>query len=96
MYVCMYVCFENVGKLKPCRMQPAPLQFNASELESFRYRVEDILRSVTSAAVKELRNAEIKKEILNSEKLKTYFAENPGDLKVSVRALRSLDYLLYV
>lgn len=69
-------------------MQPAPLQFNTSELESFRYRVEDILRSVTTAAVKELRNAEIKKEILNSEKLKTYFAENPGDLKVKPKECR--------
>ena len=65
-----------------CRMQPAPLQFNVNELDSFRYRVEDVLRSVTNVAVKEMRNAEIKKEILNSEKLKSYFAENPGDLKV--------------
>ena len=52
------------------------------ELDSFRYRVEDTLRSVTNAAVKELRAAELKKEILNSEKLKSYFAENPNDLKV--------------
>jgi ATP-dependent RNA helicase DDX56/DBP9 len=75
-------------------MQPAPLQFNTSELESFRYRVEDILRSVTTAAVKELRNAEIKKEILNSEKLKTYFAENPGDLKVKPN--RMYVYYMYL
>jgi ATP-dependent RNA helicase DDX56/DBP9 len=40
---------------------------------------------VTSVAVRELRNAEIKREILNSEKLKTYFAENPGDLKVKTK-----------
>lgn len=58
------------------------MQFNVNELDSFRYRVEDVLRSVTNVAVKEMRNAEIKKEILNSEKLKSYFAENPGDLKV--------------
>lgn len=64
------------------RMQPAPLMFNMHELESFRYRVEDTLRSVTSTAVRELRSAEIKNEILNSDKLKTFFAENPNDLKV--------------
>jgi ATP-dependent RNA helicase DDX56/DBP9 len=64
------------------RMQPAPLVFNFSELDNFRYRVDDTLRSITSAAVKELRAAEIKREILNSTKLKTYFAENPNDLKV--------------
>lgn len=66
------------------RMQPAPLLFNMSELENFRYRVEDTLRSVTMAAVRELRSAEIKNEILNSEKLKNFFAENPNDLKVNI------------
>lgn len=65
------------------RMQPAALQFNFKELETFRYRVEDTLRSVTVTAVKELRSAELKREILNSEKLKSFFAENPNDLKVS-------------
>jgi ATP-dependent RNA helicase DDX56/DBP9 len=64
------------------RMQPAPLNFNMHELESFRYRVEDICRSVTAAAVKEFRTAELKREILNSSKLKAHFAANPNDLKV--------------
>lgn len=64
------------------RMQPAPLNFNMIELESFRYRVDDTARSVTAAAVKEFRVAEIKREILHSAKLKTHFAENPNDLKV--------------
>lgn len=64
--------------------QPMPLNFNLKELDSFRYRVDDTLRSVTMAAVKELRAAEIKREILNSEKLKNYFSENPNDLSVSV------------
>lgn len=83
-------------------MQPAPLQFNMAELENFRYRVEDILRSVAFAAVKELRNAEIKREILNSEKLSSYFAENPGDLKVLrhdksiLHPIRQHDHLKHV
>jgi ATP-dependent RNA helicase DDX56/DBP9 len=63
-------------------MQPAPLIFNMTEIETFRYRVEDTIRSVTNVAVKELRTNEIKREILNSEKLKNYFSENPNDLKV--------------
>lgn len=74
-------------------LQPSLLQFNMKELDSFRYRVEDTLRSVTNAAVKELRAAELKKEILNSEKLKSYFAENPNDLKVSDNMLM---YMFYV
>eukprot|EP00602_Paraphysomonas_sp_CaronLab_P010101 CAMPEP_0185037304 /NCGR_PEP_ID=MMETSP1103-20130426/31514_1 /TAXON_ID=36769 /ORGANISM="Paraphysomonas bandaiensis, Strain Caron Lab Isolate" /LENGTH=614 /DNA_ID=CAMNT_0027575225 /DNA_START=381 /DNA_END=2225 /DNA_ORIENTATION=- len=62
--------------------QPSPLVFNMRELESFRYRVEDTIRSVTSAAVKEMRAAELKREILNSSQLKSFFAANPTDLKV--------------
>ena len=37
------------------KLQPAPLVFNFKELDNFRYRVEDTLRSVTRAAVKEFR-----------------------------------------
>ena len=69
------------------RMQPAPLNFNMTELESFRYRVEDTCRSVTLAAVKEFRTAELKREILNSTKLRAHFSENPNDLKVSRTSL---------
>lgn len=64
------------------KMQPLPLNFNMKELDAFRYRVEDTLRSVTGVAVKEFRAAEIKREILNSSKLKSYFSENPNDLTV--------------
>jgi ATP-dependent RNA helicase DDX56/DBP9 len=68
-------------------VQPSQLAFDMKEIESFRYRVEDTVRAVTAAAVKELRAAELKKEILNSEKLKTFFAENPNDFKVTCFSL---------
>jgi hypothetical protein len=64
------------------RRQPAPLLFDLKDVESFRYRVEDTLRAVTQSSVREFRGAELKREILNSAKLKAYFASNPGDLKV--------------
>jgi len=66
------------------RRQPAPLLFDLKDVESFRYRVEDTLRAVTQSSVREFRGAELKREILNSAKLKAYFASNPGDLKVSL------------
>jgi superfamily II DNA/RNA helicase len=44
--------------------------FDRKQVESFRYRMEDALRSVTRAAIREARIKEIKQEILNSEKLK--------------------------
>lgn len=58
-----------------------PYSFKMSLLESFRYRVEDVLRGITRAAVREARYLEIKKEVLNSEKLKSFFEENPDDLE---------------
>lgn len=57
-------------------------QFKMEEIEGFRYRAQDALRVVSKPAVKEARLKEIKSEILNSEKLKSYFDDNPRDLQV--------------
>ena len=43
--------------------------FDMKQVEAFRYRMEDGLRSVTRASVREARIQEIKQEVLNSEKL---------------------------
>jgi ATP-dependent RNA helicase DDX56/DBP9 len=42
--------------------------------------MEDALRSVTRAAIKEARIKELKNELLNSDKLKAYFEDHPLDL----------------
>ncbi|BGP49294.1 ATP-dependent DNA/RNA helicase [Rhodotorula kratochvilovae] len=55
-------------------------RFDLKQVEGFRYRMEDGLRSVTKAAVREARVKEIKNEVLNSEKLKAHFEDNPRDL----------------
>jgi len=47
-----------------------PFLFNMKDVEGFRYRVGDAVRAVTRAQVKEARLKEIRREILNSEKLK--------------------------
>ena len=44
--------------------------FDMKQVEAFRYRMEDALRSVTKVAVKEARVKELKQELLNSDKLK--------------------------
>ncbi|XP_042327492.1 probable ATP-dependent RNA helicase DDX56 [Sceloporus undulatus] len=56
-----------------------PYQFRMDEVEGLRYRCQDAMRSVTKQAIKEARLREIKEELLNSEKLKTYFEDNPRD-----------------
>jgi len=59
---------------------PKEYKFDMTQVEGFRYRMEDGLRSVTKAAIREARIKEIKNEILNSTKLKSHFEENPNDL----------------
>ncbi|XP_062340005.1 probable ATP-dependent RNA helicase DDX56 [Osmerus eperlanus] len=59
-----------------------PFGFKMEEIEGFRYRCRDAMRSVTKQAVREARLKEIKQELLNSEKLKTYFEDNPRDLQL--------------
>lgn len=55
-------------------------KFDMTQVEGFRYRMEDGLRSVTKAAIREARIKEIKNEVMNSEKLKSHFEANPNDL----------------
>jgi len=59
-----------------------PYQFNMAELDGFRYRARDAMRSITKIAVKEARLKEIKGELLNSQKLSSYFEDNPRDLEL--------------
>lgn len=56
-------------------------QFKLDEVEGFRYRAKDAWKAVTRIAVREARLKEIKLEIMNCEKLKSYFEDNPKDLQ---------------
>lgn len=56
-----------------------PYQFRMDELDGFRYRAQDALRSVTRIAVREARLKEIKQEILNSVRLQSHLVDNPKD-----------------
>ncbi|XP_078310466.1 putative ATP-dependent RNA helicase DDX56 isoform X1 [Crassostrea virginica] len=59
-----------------------PYNFRMDEIEGFRYRAKDAMRMVTKTAIREARLKEIKQEMLASNKLKTYFEDNPRDLQV--------------
>src|SRR5690606_36755616 len=58
-----------------------PYVFDMTQVNAFRYRMEDALRAVTKGAIREARTRELRQELLNSEKLKRHFEENPEDLK---------------
>ena len=61
---------------------PQPLPFDTSEIEGFRYRVEDVLGGVDKAAVRGARAAELKRQMLASTALAAHFEDHPRDLAV--------------
>jgi ATP-dependent RNA helicase DDX56/DBP9 len=56
-------------------------RFKMNELDSLRYRTRDAHRMITKIAINEARVKEIKRELLTSEKLRSYFEENAKDWK---------------
>ena len=57
--------------------------FPMDQLEAFRYRSLDALRSTTRSAIKKARASELSKQILASQKLTTsFFANRPKDLQI--------------
>lgn len=69
---------------------PLPMfpRLTKAAVEALRYRGEDVLRGITKAAVKEARAREVAQQLLNSERLKSYFesheAEQVGWLVVGI------------
>eukprot|EP00038_Savillea_parva_P019917 m.29664 g.29664 ORF g.29664 m.29664 type:complete len:195 (+) comp4616_c0_seq1:423-1007(+) len=59
-----------------------PYAFKVEAIEGLRYRVREVLKSVTKLAIRNARRQEIRQEILNSEVLKAHFEENPRDAEV--------------
>ncbi|KAL7032051.1 hypothetical protein ACKWTF_007204 [Chironomus riparius] len=57
-------------------------EFKLEDVEPFKYRANDAWFAVTKNAIKEARLKEIKKEICNSEKLKTFFENCPREMQV--------------
>ena len=54
-------------------------KFDMTEVEGFRYRALGVYKSINRNAIKAARLKEIKQELLNSEKLKVFFDENPRE-----------------
>ncbi|KAK2463624.1 hypothetical protein APHAL10511_004375 [Amanita phalloides] len=76
------IVFNKIEKEQAARgSKIKEYKFDMKQVEAFRYRMQDALRSVTRSAVKEARIKELKHEILNSDKLKAHFEDNPLDLE---------------
>ncbi|PVV05021.1 hypothetical protein BB560_000463 [Smittium megazygosporum] len=73
--------FEKVKadqKAKGCTIEP--YEFDYNQISSLRYRCEDAERAVTRVLVKEAKQRDLKREIVNSKLLKTHFEDRPADL----------------
>jgi ATP-dependent RNA helicase DDX56/DBP9 len=69
-------------------LRELPMQM--SDVERFRYRVEDMSRGLTKKVVAQYRARELQLEALNSEKLQQYFEDHPEEKKALQKAQRSL------
>ena len=68
------IVFSRIEKEQTARgCKIKAYQFDMKQVEAFRYRMQDALRSVTRSAIKEARIKELKNEILNSDKLKVCY-----------------------
>ncbi|KAJ3063102.1 ATP-dependent DNA/RNA helicase [Quaeritorhiza haematococci] len=76
---------EIFGRIKKSQKEIGreitPFIFDMSQVEGFRYRCEDAMRAVTKVSIRSARLKEVKAEIMNSEKLKAHFEDNPKDLE---------------
>lgn len=57
-------------------------QFKLEKVDAFRYRANDAWRAITKVAIRDARVKEIKTEMMNCEKLKSFFDNSPRDLQL--------------
>ena len=74
---------EKKQLIKRNRKHPIEnLSLDITELSSFRYRVDSMKEVLSKNAIKNAKLKELRSEIVNSEKLKSHFVENPRDLQL--------------
>ena len=76
-------------------------RFKSEQVDGFRYRALDALRAITRISIREARLKEIKSEIFNSKKLKTYFNDNKKELQLlrhdsALHVVKVKDHLRHV
>jgi ATP-dependent RNA helicase DDX56/DBP9 len=67
-----------------------PLELNMKNIECFRYRVADVLQSITPKTIASVRAYELQRDLLCSARLKEHFETNPEDMKALKNAFKSV------
>jgi ATP-dependent RNA helicase DDX56/DBP9 len=57
-----------------------PFAFDAGGVAALRYRVDDMLGTIGRRAVRDARSTALRQELINSERLKSHFEDNPREL----------------
>jgi len=70
---------SSSSSAEPAAGAISPLPFDLSEIEGFRYRVRDVIKALTPAAVREARMEELRREALASTALSAYWEDHPAD-----------------
>jgi len=73
---------ERLGATGGAGQTMKPYKFNMEELDGFRYRATDAWFQLTRGVIREARLKEIREEMINSQKLTSYFEDNPQDMKL--------------
>jgi ATP-dependent RNA helicase DDX56/DBP9 len=58
-----------------------PYTYDEKLVDGLRYRVEDVVNGVAKRDIAEARVREVRAELLNSQKLRTHFEDNPAELQ---------------
>lgn len=72
---------DSTSGQQESRFQPFA-KLSKTAVDGFRYRGEDVARSITKTTLAEARTRDLKAELLNSERLSAFFEEHPHDLQV--------------
>lgn len=73
--------FESDAYIKDDTFTITPFErITSAAVEALRYRAEDVARSITKNVIREARAKDLKAEIMNSKKLRSFFEDRPADL----------------
>eukprot|EP01069_Polyplicarium_translucidae_P005534 Polyplicarium_translucidae@DN2805_c0_g1_i4.p1 len=67
-----------------------PLSLEMADVDCFKYRVKDVLRTVSKTAVTQLMMRELQTEALHSKQLESHFHEHPDDAMALRKAAKRL------
>ncbi|KAF4671401.1 putative ATP-dependent RNA helicase ddx56 [Perkinsus olseni] len=79
---------EVLAEIEEAGVEIEALPLDIAELASLKYRVEDVSHSITKKAVAVLRQSELMREVLHSDKMKQQLQENTEDAKALRKSLR--------